>query len=218
MTPRQPAGGNDDAAHRRGGAGPQSDSAQFFDSPAAFRAWLERQHASAAELWVGFWKRGTGRPSLTWPESVDQALCYGWIDGMRRSLGEDAYAIRFTPRKPGSTWSAKNVKRAEELTALGLMRPPGLAVFAARDPARTNLYSFEREQAALAPDEERALRANVRAWSWFQAQPPSYRKPVLHWIVSAKQEATRRRRLETLIRCSEAGEAVPPMRFGKPKK
>jgi len=189
----------------------------FFADPAAFRAWLEQSHASARELWVGFWKRGSGRPSLTWPESVDQALCYGWIDGVRRSLGEESYAIRFTPRTPRSTWSAKNVKRAEELSALGLMRPPGLQVFAARDPARTNLYSFERELAALEPEEERELRVHEAAWRYFEAQPPSYRKPVLHWIVSAKQAATRRRRFEMLIRSCAAGEPVPPMRVGKPR-
>ncbi len=202
---------------RRTGTGGAPDDACFFPDAAAFGAWLQRNHASAAELWVGFWKRGTGRPSLTWPESVDQALCWGWIDGVRRSLGADAYTIRFTPRKPGSIWSAKNVQRAEELSALGLMRPPGLAVFGARDPARTNRYSVEREQASLRPEEEAELRANEKAWSWFQARPPSYRKPVLHWIVSAKQESTRRRRLETLIACSAAGEVVPPMRIGKPR-
>ncbi len=209
--PRAGAGG----AGAPTGSGAAPDDACFFPDAAAFGAWLERNHAGTAELWVGYWKRDTGRPSLTWPESVDQALCFGWIDGVRRSLGAEAYTIRFTPRRSGSLWSAKNVKRAEELRALGLMRPPGLAVFDARDPARTNLYSFEREQAALRPDEEAELRAQRRAWEWFQAQPPSYRKPVLHWIVSAKQEATRRRRFVTLVACCAAGEPVPPMRVGK---
>ena len=190
----------------------------FFPDPAAFRTWLEHNHASAEELWAGFWKKGSGRPSITWPESVDQALCFGWIDGVRRSLDDDSYVIRFTPCRRGSIWSAVNTRKAEDLIAGGLMRPAGLEVYAARDPARTNLYSFEREQASLDAEEERELRANGRAWAWFQAQPPSYRKPVLHWIVSAKQAATRRRRLETLIRCSEAGEVVPPMRFGKPRE
>ncbi len=219
MTPgrgRSPTrGAGEDTLPRPTGSGGAPDDACFFSSPGAFGAWLERNHASTPELWVGFWKRGTGWPSLTWPESVDQALCWGWIDGVRRSLGAEAYTIRFTPRKPGSTWSAKNVKRAEELSALGLMRPAGLAVFAARDPARTNLYSFERETAALRAEEEAELRANEAAWRWFQAQPPSYRKPVLHWIVSAKQEPTRRRRFETLVACCAAGEPVPPMRVGK---
>ena len=201
MTPAAPAPGPSDPT--------------FFADAAAFRAWLERNHASAPELWVGFWKKGSGRPSITWPESVDQALCYGWIDGVRRSLGKDSYAIRFTPRKRQSTWSVVNIRRAEALVAAGLMRPAGLEAFTGRDPARTNRYSFEREQAALAPDEERALRANRKAWTYFQAQPPSYRRPVLHWIVSAKQEATRRKRLETLIRSCEAGEPIPPMRWGK---
>ncbi len=219
MTPRRgssPAPGSEGpGGPRRAGSGGAPDDACFFPDPAAFGACLERHHGSAPELWVGFWKRGTGRPSLTWPESVDQALCWGWIDGVRRSLGADAYTIRFTPRKPSSTWSVVNSKRAEALIAQGLMRPPGLAAFEARDPAKTNRYSFEREQAALRPDEEAELRANEKAWRWFQAQPPSYRKPVLHWIVSAKQEATRRRRFETLIACCAAGEPVPPMRFGK---
>ncbi len=204
MTPRQPEPA-------------QLPQPEFFADPAAFRAWLEPNHATVAELWVGFWKKGSGHPSITWPESVDQALCFGWIDGIRRSLGEDAYMIRFTPRKRGSTWSAVNVRRAEALRAQGLMRPAGLELYLARDPAKTNLYSFEREQAALTPEEESELRANARAWEWFQAQPPSYRKPVLHWVTSAKLEATRRRRFEALISCSAVGEAVPPMRIGRPK-
>ncbi len=220
MTPRrgrQPAAGAAEAAARPAGLGGAPEDACFFAEPAAFRAWLERNHASAGELWVGYWKRDTGRPSLTWPESVDQALCYGWIDGVRRSLGAEAYAIRFTPRKPGSNWSAVNIKRAQALIEEGLMCPAGLAAFSGRDPERTNRYSFEREHATLRSEEEAALRANEKAWRWFQAQPPSYRKPVLHWIVSAKQEATRRRRFETLIACCAAGEKVPPMRVGRPR-
>ncbi len=190
----------------------------FFSSPEAFRSWLEENHASAQEQWVGFWKRATGRPSLTWSESVDQALCFGWIDGVRRSLGEDAYAIRFTPRKAASSWSAVNVRKAEELIAGGLMRPAGLKLFQGRQPEKTNLYSYEREHAALRAEEERELRANEKAWAYFEARPPSYRKPVLHWVVSAKQEATRRRRFETLLRCCEAGEPIPVMRVGKPRE
>ncbi len=190
----------------------------FFPGPDAFRAWLKENHASAQELWVGFWKRATGRPSLTWSESVDQAICYGWIDAVRRSLGDEAYAIRFTHRKAGSTWSAVNVRKAEELMARGLMRPAGLEVFAGRDPARTNLYSYERERAALTAEEEAEFRANEKAWADFQRRPPSYRKPALHWIASAKQPATRRRRFEQLIQCSEEGIPVPPMRVGKPRE
>ncbi len=176
----------------------------FFADPGAFRAWLAEHHASAGELWVGFWKKGSGRPSITWPESVDQALCFGWIDGLRRSLGDDAYAIRFSPRKPSSAWSEVNIRRARALIEAGLMQPAGLAAFAGHE-GRANRYSYEREHALLAPADEARLRAHEDAWAFFQAQPPSYRRTVLHWVTSAKRAETRTGRLDALVRESAAG-------------
>ena len=184
----------------------------FFATPEEFRAWLERHHEQETELLVGFYKKGTGKPSITWPASVDEALCFGWIDGVRRSLGDEAYTIRFTPRKPTSNWSAINVGRVAELTKLGRMRPAGLRAFAARRPEKTGVYSFERrEQAKLSPAEARALRANRKAAAFFEARPPWYQRAVLHWIVSAKRPETRARRLAQLISDSAAGRTVPPL-------
>ncbi len=184
----------------------------FFASAAKFRAWLARHHATRTEVLVGFHKKGTGRATLTWSESVDQAVCFGWIDGVRRSLGPDAYTIRFTPRKPGSTWSNVNVAKVERLTALGLMQASGVAAFERRDPAKTGVYSFEGAAAKLSSDDEREFRRHVAAWAWYERQPPGYRRTAAHWVASAKQEATRRRRLETLIADSAAGIKIKPLR------
>lgn len=182
---------------------------RFFATPEHFRAWLEANHASKTELLVGFHKKGTSKPSITWPESVDEALSFGWIDGVRRSLGADAYSIRFTPRKKTSHWSAVNVARVAELRKLGRMRPSGLAAFAHRTDERTAKTSYERETPAeLSPLEERRLRANRRAAAFFDAQPAWYRRTVLHWVVSAKREETRERRLAQLIEDSAAGRTV----------
>ncbi len=178
----------------------------YFATPADFRAWLEEHHADAAELLVGFHKKGSGRPSITWPESVDQALCFGWIDGVRRSLGDHGYTIRFTPRKARSTWSAVNIKRAKELIEEGLMRPAGLAAFERRSDDRSRIYAYEqRKQAKLDPAAEREFRANRNAWDFFADQAPWYRRTATHWVTSAKKEETRRRRLQTLIEDSAAG-------------
>ncbi|HEX6307420.1 MAG TPA: YdeI/OmpD-associated family protein [Longimicrobiales bacterium] len=185
---------------------------QFFPTAAAFRAWLHAHHADAPELWVGFWKVGTGRPSLTWQESVAEALCYGWIDGVRRSIDADSYRIRFTPRRPRSVWSGVNIATAEALIAAGRMQPAGLAAFQARDPTRSNRYSFEQGKVGLDPKREREFRRNAAAWSFFQSQPPSYRKPAIWWVESAKREETRARRLRTLIEDSAAGRRIAPMR------
>ncbi len=192
---------------------PPKDPA-FFADAAAFRAWLAEHHAAAEELWVGFWKKGSGRPSITWPESVDQALCFGWIDGVRRSLGEDAYAIRFSPRKPSSAWSEVNIGRARALIEAGLMQPAGLAAFAGHE-GRTNRYSYERERAALAPADEARFQAHASAWTFFQAQPPSYRKSVLHWVTSAKRPETRAQRLDAVVRESAAGRRLDFMHLPK---
>lgn len=185
----------------------------FFPTAEDFRAWLEEHHASETELWVGFYKVGTGRASITWPESVDEALCFGWIDGLRKKLDEESYGIRFTPRKPNSNWSAKNLSRIEELIAEGRVRPAGLEIYRARDPDRSRVYSFERRKAAkLDAEQEERFRTNEAAWEFFRSQPPGYRRTAIHWVVSAKREGTRSRRLDTLIEDSAAGRRVGPLR------
>jgi uncharacterized protein YdeI (YjbR/CyaY-like superfamily) len=186
--------------------------ATFFESPAAFRSWLEQHAATAVELWVGFYKKGTGRPSITWPESVDEALCFGWIDGIRKRIDDHSYAIRFTPRKPRSTWSAVNVKRVAELAEQGRMRPAGLSAFERRAEAKTGIYAYEqRASAQLGAEFEQEFRANQPAWEFFQAQPAGYRKTAIWWVVSAKQEATRRKRLATLIDDSAHHRTIAPL-------
>jgi uncharacterized protein YdeI (YjbR/CyaY-like superfamily) len=177
----------------------------FFRSPAEFRRWLERHHAEAPELWVGFHKKGSGRPSITWPESVDEALCFGWIDGVRYRIDDTSYRIRFTPRKPRSVWSLVNVKRVAELKKLGRMAAAGLAAFAKADPKRSGIYSYERQNAKLDAASEKRFRANKSAWAFFKAQAPSYQRLTTYWVVSAKREETRRRRLVALIAGSAAG-------------
>jgi uncharacterized protein YdeI (YjbR/CyaY-like superfamily) len=185
---------------------------KFFPTPGDFRAWLEAHHATKTELLVGFHKKGSGRPSIAWPESVDEALCFGWIDGVRHSLTDAAYTIRFTPRKTTSTWSAVNVARVEELTKAGRMRPAGLRAFAARRADRTGVYSFERSRAAvLSKEQEKRLRSNRRASAFFDAQPPGYRRTAIHWIISAKRPETRERRLSQLIADSAAGRRIKPL-------
>ena len=187
----------------------------FFPTPAAFRAWLERNHATAGELLVGFHKVGSGKPSLTWPESVDAALCFGWIDGVRKSVDEHRYTIRFTPRKPGSVWSGVNIKRARALIERGLMRPAGLKAYEARRENKSGVYSYEQRSADLAEPYNGLLKKNEAAWSFFQAQPASYRKAISWWIVCAKKEETRLKRLEGLIAYSARGQRVPGITPGK---
>ena len=182
---------------------------RFFPTPERWRAWLEKHHASAAELWVGFYKKGTGKRSITWPEAVDEALCYGWIDGIRKSIDETSYTNRFTPRRKGSNWSEVNIARIAELTQQGRMAPAGLAAFEARDPRKSGSYSFEQRQApTLGDDFERRFRSNRKAWAFFEAQPPGYRRLAIFWGVSAKREETRERRLATLIADSAAGQRI----------
>ena len=183
---------------------------RFFATPAAFRRWLQGHHATDRELLVGFWKVGSGLPSMTWAQSVDEALCFGWIDGVRRGRDEDSYTIRFTPRRKRSTWSVVNTKRAKGLLAAGRMAPAGRRAFEERDAAKTKRYAYERERAAFTPAQERAFRAHPQAWAWFSAQAPSYRHLTAHWVTSAKQPATRERRLAKLIALSERGERPKP--------
>ena len=182
----------------------------YFESAAAFGAWLDRHHAAKTELWVGFHRKDTGRPSLTWPESVDEALCHGWIDGIRKRVDDGRYTIRFTPRKPGSVWSAINMRKAKVLIASGRMRPGGLAAFRARRDDRSAIYSFELARALKLPAAlERILRKNAAAWTFFRSRTDAYRRTSSWWIVSAKKDETRRKRLAVLIACSESGRPIP---------
>ncbi|HVA86584.1 MAG TPA: YdeI/OmpD-associated family protein [Candidatus Saccharimonadales bacterium] len=177
----------------------------FFESPAQFRAWLEEHHVTARELLVGLRRRGSGMPTMSWREAVDQALCFGWIDGVRKSGDEMSHTIRFTPRRPRSIWSAVNVARVEELTKRGFMRPAGIAAFEARDPARTAIYAYERPPQELGEELARQFQADATAWAFFQAQPPSYCRVAIGWVVGAKREDTRSRRFEKLLQESANG-------------
>lgn len=184
----------------------------FFASPRALRRWLQEHHQSATQLQVGFHKVHTGRPSLTWPQSVDAALAFGWIDGIRSSLGPEAYTIRFTPRKATSIWSNVNTRRVAELTRLGLMAPAGLAAFTLRDPQRAGIYAFEAtgdaKNITLDAQAEEAFRARRKAWAFFESQPPGYRRIAVKWVMSAKREETRARRLAQLLADSAAGQRL----------
>jgi len=184
----------------------------FFATPAELGAWLVEHHATATELWVGFHKKGSGRPSVTWPEAVDEALCVGWIDGVRKRVDERSYKTRFTPRKPSSTWSTFNVARIAELTALGRMDPAGLAAFARRSEPNSGIYSYEQKDAsALEAAHEQRFRADSAAWEFFQAQTPSYRRAAIWWVVSAKRAPTREKRLAELIEDSAQGRRIPSL-------
>jgi uncharacterized protein YdeI (YjbR/CyaY-like superfamily) len=192
---------------------------RFFATPAAFRTWLQQHHTQSKELWVGFYKKDSGKPSITWPEAVDQALCFGWIDGVRKSIDFVSYVIRFTPRKPSSTWSAVNIARAKELAAQGLMSPAGLSAFDKRSDERSAIYSYEQRKSAKLEDaHEKKFHANKTAWDFFQSQPPWYRRTATYWIISAKREETRAKRLATLIECSERQKPVPPLERPRSKK
>lgn len=184
----------------------------FFPSPSQMRDWLAKHHATKAELEVGYHKRATGKPSLTWPESVDEALCFGWIDGVRHGIDATRYRIRFTPRKATSIWSNINTKRFLALRAEGRVQPAGEAAFSKRKEKRAGLYAFEQATPPkLKRAQQQALKADPEAWDYFRAQAAWYQRTAVHWVVSAKQEATRARRLEILIRSSRARTAIPPL-------
>ena len=183
----------------------------FFQSPVEFRRWLAQHHDTAQELWVGYYKKASGKPSLTWPESVDEALCFGWIDSVRKSVDDESYINRFTPRKPRSIWSAVNIKHVQRLIALGKMQPAGLKAFEARVEARSGVYAYEQKGQKLDAKYEKPLKANKKAWAFFQAQPAWYQKTASWWVVSAKQEATRLKRLATLIEDSAQGRTIAPL-------
>lgn len=186
--------------------------AQFFDTAADLRAWFERNHDTAPELFVGYWKKGTGRTGITHSEAIEQALCFGWIDSVARGIDEMSYQVRFTPRRQGSVWSKVNVAKIAELTEQGLMHPAGLKVFEQRKPDRVAIYSYEQPSDAVFDREQITLfRAQPSAWEWFCAQSPSYRRSAVHWVVSAKRPETRERRLTQLIADSAAGRKVPPL-------
>lgn len=171
----------------------------FFAAPADFCDWLEKNYERESELLVGFYKVGSGKPSMTWPQSVDEALCFGWIDGVRRSINGESYSIRFTPRKAQSVWSAVNIKKVEELSAKGLMKPAGLAAFARREEGKSKIYAYENAPAKLSDVFEKRFRTNEKAWTFFCSQAPSYQKRAIYWVMTAKQDATRQSRLEKLI-------------------
>ena len=184
----------------------------FFETPSAFRAWLREHHADVDMLWVGFYKKATGRPSIDWPQSVDEALCFGWIDGLRKSIDDESYRIRFTPRRSGSTWSDRNIRRVEELTRLGRMEAPGLAAYGRRSEEKSRHHSLEQAQADLGAEMEAEFRRHADAWAYFQSQPPGYRRISTWWVSEAKRPETRTRRLAKLIRHSAAGERIPELR------
>ena len=185
---------------------------EFFPTPSDLRNWLAQQHDHTRELWVGFYKRNSGKPSITWPEAVDVALCYGWIDGVRKSIDEISYTIRLTPRNLRSTWSAINIKKVRKLTKLGLMHPAGLKAFHSREKDRSAIYSYEqRHNVKLDAPYEKKLRANKKAYEFFQAQAPWYQRTSTFWVMSAKKEETRLKRLATLIACSQDGRTIKPL-------
>ena len=194
------------------------DEALYFATPEAFRAWLEANHETCDAQWIGYFKKKSGVPSITWPESVDEALCVGWIDGLRRSVDDKRYRIRFTPRRPRSNWSKVNVERVAALEAEGRMKDAGRAAFARGQPEKGGVYGYEqRDEAALDKEGDARFRADAAAWADFEARAPSYRKNAIYWVVSAKREATRERRLDTLIECSREGRTVPPLTYVKKK-
>jgi len=190
-------------------------SIRYFKTSSEFRKWLEKHHATARELWVGFYKKASGEPSITWPESVKEALCFGWIDGLRKSVDDISYTIRFSPRKPASIWSTVNVALARDLVNQRLMRPAGIKAFEMRKENRSGIYSYEQRSDTLPDPYGKTLRENKAAWDFFQSQPPSYRKVAGWWVVSAKKEETRLKRLNSLIEASAQGRIISSM---PPKK
>ncbi|HSH64652.1 MAG TPA: YdeI/OmpD-associated family protein [Bacteroidia bacterium] len=185
----------------------------FFSNQLKFREWLKKNHHRKKELLVGFYKVTSGIESITWPQSVDEALCYGWIDGVRKSIDDTSYTIRFTPRKSNSIWSAINIKKMEELKKKGLMQTAGLEAYKHRKQSKSAIYTYEREPIQLDKEFEKKFKTNKAAWKYFQSKAPSYKKSAIDWVMRAKQEATRIKRLETLIRDSEAGQKIKPLNY-----
>jgi len=181
---------------------------KFFKTPAAFRNWLASNHGKSKELWVGYYKKNSGKPSIDWPQSVDEALCFGWIDGIRKSIDEESFKIRFSPRKPASIWSAVNMRNVERLIKEQRMQAAGLKAYAARKEFRSGIYSYEQRNPELVEPYASTLKRNKKAWDFYQAQPPGYRKMMNWYIVSAKQEETRLKRLQRLIEYSAVGKRL----------
>ena len=177
----------------------------FFATPAAFRAWLKKHHRTANELWVGYYRKDSGKPTITWQESVDEALCFGWIDGIRKKINDESYTNRFTPRRAGSNWSAINIAKVEELTNQKRMQPAGLAAYAKRLETKSRIYTYEQVSMQLDKPLEKKFKTHKKAWTFFQAQPRYYRKLMTGWVNGAKQEATRLRRLDKLIAACDSG-------------
>lgn len=180
----------------------------FFSTNTQFHRWLERNHNKVDELWVGFYKKSSGKKSISYPEALDEALCYGWIDGLRKAIDDSSYTIRFTPRKPKSIWSLVNVKHVERLSRAGLMRPAGLQAFALRQEAKTGVYSFENRPKEFSDEYQQVFQANEKAWEFFQKQPAYFRKTSIFWVMSARKEETRQRRLNQLIDASQREERL----------
>jgi uncharacterized protein YdeI (YjbR/CyaY-like superfamily) len=189
----------------------------FFKTPAAFRKWLRQHHKKSPELWVGFHKKASTKPSITYPEALDEALCFGWIDGLRKSVDDDSYKIRFTPRKPSSIWSNVNVGHVERLKKEGRMQPAGLEAYDAKDPKRTGIYAFENRPKELSAEYDKQFRANKSAWTFFEKQPPYYKRLMIFRVMSAKREETRQRRLDQLISSAAKGERLDLL-TAKPNK
>ena len=187
----------------------------FFKSQSEFRSWLKRNHNKADELWVGLYKKETGVPGISYQEALDEALCFGWIDGVRKSIDENRWVIRFTRRKPHSVWSAVNIRRVGELTKIGRMEAPGLRTFEERDPKKAQRYSYENRPEKLDEAYEQKFSANSRAWEFFQAQPPSYKRTAIFWVMAAKKEETRLTRLAKLIEDSQSGKRLDMLSPGK---
>ncbi len=188
---------------------PESGRPLFFAKPAAFRAWLDKHHQTTPEQWIGFHRKASGLPSITWPEAVDEALCFGWIDGLRKTIDAGSYKIRFTPRRPNSIWSAINIARMNELIREARVRPAGITAFQKRTSAKSHVYSYENRKAArLSTAATKLFRAESTAWKFFQQQPKSYRQTAIWWVVSAKRAQTQENRLQQLITSSKAGRRV----------
>jgi uncharacterized protein YdeI (YjbR/CyaY-like superfamily) len=190
---------------------PTPSRVEIFADAAAFRAWLVEHHASAREVWVGYYKKGVPKTAISYPEAVEEALCFGWIDGITRRIDDEVYANRFTPRRRTSSWSAINIAKVAELTRAGRMHPAGQRAFEERDRRRDASYSYENRPRSLPPAAEARLRADADAWAYWQAQAPGYRRTATHWVLSAKREQTRERRLATLVEDCAAGRRIKPL-------
>jgi uncharacterized protein YdeI (YjbR/CyaY-like superfamily) len=199
-------------------SGNRFDDPRLFSSQAAFRTWLEKNGARVSELWVGFWNKASGKEGMTYPEAVDEALCWGWIDGVKKKVDDERYTNRFTPRKAQSKWSDVNLRRYAELEAAGRVAAPGKAAFARYDPEKQRSYSFEARSDTFPPELEREFRRHREAWAFFEAQPPGYRRTAIHWVTEAKREETRLRRLARLVEVNAAGERLPMLGGGAARK